>query len=149
MESKNITIAHLEDLYASFVESIREAFISIITDSNTSKVLSVTSQFHKHAQVRQARFFVLIDAIISLSKESSSYEEIERFSKLIKMYISQDINAMQKKMKRFALRVRALASTNNAGLENAIVSERERMFSDDRNYGLRELGQLSSRVKGA
>ena len=147
MENRNIAIKRsLAKLYYSFEESLRDAFVSAMSGPNTGRVKALPVYFQSRAEQLRKRYFILINDFVLLADKDSGYEELERFSRLLKVYIDEDITMMQRNAKRFAIRIHTRHRSGGQSLEMAITREQLKVLNESREYRLDTLGKITKRL---
>lgn len=138
MELTNISIRDsLTNIYLSFEESLREAFLSTITQQNVMGLSAYIKNFDSLCLKLSQRYLELIDTFTLLTKESSATNEFTRFSNVLKRYIAEDIQNMKRLIKTFVIR-----ASNNVNAKAELLT----VFSQPRVYNIATLGRPSKRA---
>lgn len=138
--------ANLINVYDAFAESLREAFLNVITSRNAGKTFLHTDKFKTVASARLKRFYELLDVITASASENVSQDKLESFSKTIKRYMFEDVQNMNRLMHVYELNVRARQVQQGSSFANAVVAERESVFKPNSQYRLETLGKLTNHL---
>ena len=138
--------ANLINVYDAFAESLREAFLIVITSRNAGKTFLHSSKFKTLADARLERFYDLLDVITASASENVSQDKLESFSKTIKRYMFEDVQSMNRLMHVYELNVRARQIQQGSSFTNAVIAERESVFKPNSQYRLETLGKLTNHL---